>query len=181
VRHDTDYHVVRAKEDEDATRTADPRKTGGDMSLDLAGMWTHYVGLFSYPKISSDNLMILREERRALFREAVALPTCDRFVPLDFWAHARHRDDPFAAFLGEAGGVVHLALFNWAETARDMRIRHEATGDAVEAPAWETVAGSAETGQASGELTVRLRGHSSAVFRVRGADFERLRRRLVVH
>jgi alpha-galactosidase len=176
IHNDADYHVGRAKEDEDASLVANPRKTGGDMSVDLARMWTHYVGLFGGPKISGDNLTILRDERKALFREAIALPGCERYVPLDFWQRARDRDDPFAAFLGESGGEVYLALFNWSDAPRELRV-----GGWQRNGAPNLVSGSPETTWREGMLGVVLRARSSAVFRVGGAgDFDRLRQRLSV-
>src|SRR5690606_28736606 len=119
-----DYHVARGALDEDESLVKNPRKTGGAMPFALAEMWTHYMGLFGGPKISGDNLIILREERKDLFRRAVDLPACERWVPLDFWQHARNRDDPFRAILGVADGRVYLALFNWSETPATTRLEN---------------------------------------------------------
>ena len=141
-------------------------------------MWTHYCGLFSSAKISGDNLSILRDERRALFREAVALPACERYVPIDFWAHARDRDDPFAVFAGEAKGAVCLAVFNWHEEPREFRL----SGLAAERwRACEKISGPGEVQVRDVVLTVRLPRHSSAVLAMgRGVRFDDVRRALGV-
>jgi len=84
--NDADYHVARAAEDEDGARVKNARKQG-TLTLNEARMWSHYVGLFGGTKLNSDKLTLLREERRELFKQAVALPSCERYVPLDYWAH----------------------------------------------------------------------------------------------
>lgn len=177
--NDADYHVARGSADEDQHLVKNPRKTGGPMPYGLAEMWTHYVGLFGGPKLSGDNLLIMREERKDLFRRAVALPACERWLPVDFWHHGVNRDDPFRVFLGEAGGDVFLAIFNWNATpaafqlegfpegtpAR-LQVRH---GKAIFEPTPRTT------------VVVRLEGHHSTVLQLpAGADFTELARTLRV-
>ena len=76
-------------------------------------MWSDYVSLFGGIKINSDNLPTLREERKELLRNAYMLKTCDRFIPLDLWDHAKEKDDAFNIMLGENEDGLYLALFNW--------------------------------------------------------------------
>ena len=177
VINDTDYHVARNRHDEDEFLQKDPRKTGGDMPLNEDGMWTHFVGLFGSAKISGDNLTILRDERKALFRAAVALPSCDRFVPIDFWAHARERDDPPAVFLGAAGEHVYLAIFNWSDRPREFALRGLSP---VRGAGLERIGGAAELSVHEATCTISLTGHSSVVYRVNDALFDRLRKSLSV-
>jgi len=178
VLNDADYHVARGRLDEDETLVKDPRKTGGDMPYALAEMWTHYAGLFGGPRISGDNLTILRDERKALFRRAVGLPACERYVPVDFWAHGRTRDDPFSTFLGEAQGAVYLAVFNWAETPRQARL----SGLPASAIAGgEKLGGTAMVAARAGGVALDLPPRTSVVYRLEAkADFNRLRRALSV-
>jgi alpha-galactosidase len=120
--NDADYVVSRSAEDEDHTLVSNPKKSGGNMTLNEAEMWAWYVGLFGGPVLSGDNLPILREQRRELLRQAVALPKCDRFVPLDYWERGREQTDAFHVFLGEAKGRAYLALFNWSEEGQTYEI-----------------------------------------------------------
>lgn len=176
---DADYHVARSRHDEDADLTRDPRKTGGNMPLNEAGLWTHYVGLFGGPKISGDNLTILREERKALFRMAVDLPACERFVPLDFWQHGRDRDDPFGVFLGEASGRVYLAVFNWRTEPRTFRLGGLLP---AETQGVAQIAGDASLTRNATTLQVGLSARSSSIFAFDSAatDFDRLRHAMTV-
>ena len=175
VWNDADYHVVRAKEDEDATLVRNPQKTGGDLTLEEAEMWSNYVGLFGGTKLNSDNLGILRPERKKLFLDAVALPACARYVPLDFWAHGRTPQDSFQVMLGQAADGVYLAVFNWTDEARDYSL----TGLEVKAAGLECIRGRPVTTVHGDAIVIRLPAHRSAVFRLpAGADFDRLRHRI---
>jgi|JI10StandDraft_1071094.scaffolds.fasta_scaffold00117_28 alpha-galactosidase len=173
IWNDADYHVVRAAADEDqSVATAEGKK--GKLTANEAGMWTHYVGLFGGSKINSDNLPTLRPERKELFRQAVALPSCERFIPLDFWARARNRDDAYHVMLGAAAGSVYLAVFNWSDGPRQYRL------DGLP-PGTDRIAGEAgETGDAFG-CRITLAGRHSAIYRLpAGADFDRMRRQIQV-
>ena len=176
--NDADYHVARGSADEDQHLVKNPRKTGGAMPYGLAEMWTHYVGLFGGPKLSGDNLLILREERKDLFRRAVALPACERWLPVDFWQHGVNRDDPFRVFLGEAGGDVFLAIFNWNATAAAFHLDGLPEGT----PARVQVRhGKVVFEPAAGTAVVRLDGHHSVVLQLpAGANFTELARTLRV-
>lgn len=176
VNNDADYVVVRAKEDQEPTMARSAVKSG-TLTLNEAEMWTHYVGLFGGPKLNSDNLITLREERRALFRRAVALPTADRFVPIDFWQHARDDDDPPAVMLGEAAGVVHLAVFNWTDASRDFRLRGMQEKELQSVTKLE---GSGTTKSDESVLTVTLPPRHSMIFRLGGTTFDTLRKKLTV-
>jgi alpha-galactosidase len=175
---DADYLVVRAREDQDATLVKERIKDGGDLAQDEAEMWADYVALFSGPKIASDNLMILREERKALVRFAALQPSCARFVPLDFWEHARTRADPFQVFLGEAGRDVLLAVFNWNGAPHTYTFRGLPSGTSL---AGAVIRGAPEVARSENATQVTLGRHHAAIFRLpAGADFEQLRHALDV-
>jgi alpha-galactosidase len=175
--NDADYHVARGRADEDEFLVKNPRKTGGAMPFALAEMWTHYMGLFGGPKLSGDNLLILREERKALFRRAASLPACERWLPLDFWQHARDRDDPFRVFLGEAEGKVYLAVFNWAEAATTVEIKGFPAGVAEGA---RLLHGVVQLEERAGRIEIMLGGLHSAVLILPDGDFDSLGRSLDV-
>jgi alpha-galactosidase len=171
---DADYEVVRAKEDQDATLVKDRNKDGGDLTLNEAEMWTDYVALFSSTKIASDNLMILREERKALVRFAATQPSCSRFVPLDFWQHARARTDPFHVFLGEAGRDVFLAVFNWTDAPRTYASRGLPEAAVL---AHGCVRGIADVAAADGVTGIALAARHAVIFRLpAGTDFDHARK-----
>jgi alpha-galactosidase len=173
VYNDSDYHIARGAEDEDSSLVRNPKKSGAGLALNEVEMWTHYVGLFGGSKINSDHLPILRDERAELFRRAVSLPMCERFVPIDFWAHERTELDPPSVVLGEAEGRVCLAVFNWSDEPREFRI------GGLPSAAWsslEKLGGQPETAVAPEGLRVLLPGRHSAIFRTDGIDFDTARR-----
>lgn len=172
VYNDADYQVARAKEDEDNTlvRNADKQ---GKLTLNEAEMWADYVGLFGGTKLNSDNLLTLRPERQELFRHTVALPACQRYVPLDFWQHGRDREDAFHVMLGEAGDAVYLAVFNWSDSDRTYTI---AGGPKA---GLQSVCGETRADESGGNLRLSLAAKHSAVFKLpAGSDFDQLRRSL---
>ena len=97
---------------------------------------------------------------RIRFRRAVALPACERWVPLDYWQHARNRDDPFRVLLGVADGRVYLAVFNWSEQSATIGLDRFPSGTTGRA---RLLHGEAGLTVESAALTVSLAGHSSAV------------------
>lgn len=170
VQVDSDYLVVRAKEDQDATMVKDD---GGKLTLNEAEMWTAYVALCSGPKIASDNLMSLRDERKDLVRFAATRPPLTRFVPLDFWQHARARADAFQVFLCEAGREVYLLLLNWDEATRS----YTAQGLPVEAlPEKAIVHGNAEIVRGEAGVQITLAPRHTAILRLSEIDFDRARK-----
>ncbi len=175
VYNDADYLVLRAKEDQDQSLTRSAVKSG-TLTLNEAEMWAHYVGLFGGTKLESDNLPTLREERRALFRHAAALPTADRFVPIDLWQHARSDDDPPSVVVGAAGTEVFLAIFNWTDGPKTSRLRGLPD---VSRPLVE-MGGTGVWIREENAVKVTLEPRRSMIFRVSLADFDTLRRNLSV-
>mgnify|MGYP001157911799 CR=1 FL=1 len=172
VYNDADYQISRSREDQDATLVPDPSKDAKDLARNEVEMWGNYVGLFSTAKLNSDNLPILRPERREIFKQAVRLPNCSRFVPLDFWSRARTLEDAFHVMLGEAADGVYLAIFNWSDTTH----RYRFAGLPAMAAA-SKVAGDIVAESKAGSFEVELKGMHSAVYRLPpGAKFDTLRK-----
>jgi alpha-galactosidase len=173
VYNDADYHVARAKEDQDDTLVKAGNKDGKNMTLNEAEMWTHFVALCGGPRLNSDNLVTLREERRALFRFAAGFPTAERYVPLDFWAHARDDEDVSSAILTKAKGDVYLGTFNWTDADKKWVL----TGlTAADLKGLSKVSGAAVTDATAGTLTITLPARHSTIFKLAGGDFDRLRK-----
>ncbi len=178
VHNDADYHVVRAKEDQDETLVKAANKDGKNMTLNEAEMWTHFVALCGGPRLNSDNLPTLREERRALFRFTADFPTAERYVPLDFWAHARDDEDVSSSILTQAKGDVYLGVFNWT-VAEKKWIVTGLTADDLKI--FSKMSGAAETESSVGKLTITLPARHSTLFKLTGGDFDRLRKTIQIN
>ncbi|MEN8203128.1 MAG: glycoside hydrolase family 36 protein [Bacteroidota bacterium] len=176
--NDADYMVFRSREDEDDRVQKLSHKRGGDVTLNEAGMWADYTSLFGNAKLSSDNLLILRDERKELIRSAFSMHSCDEFVPLDLWQRASSREDACTFFLGRQGDHIYLALFNWEERGREFTISGfpESKRQSL-----VQIKEPVELDIDSGALHVELGPHSSALFRYRGnAGYPVLRRSLKI-
>ena len=176
VQNDADYLVVRSKEDEEAERAWGKNKFGGDITLDEAGMWSDYVSLFGGIKISSDNLLTLREERKNLVKKAFSLKTCDRFIPLDLWDHAKNKEDAFNLMLGENEDGIYLALFNWDLDARQFTM----SGFPASTEVLRGISDGSEYKPENGTVTISLQGHKSMILKIQGnSTFDELRKAIV--
>jgi alpha-galactosidase len=112
---DADYLVFREAADEDDRVSKDPKKFGGSLAMHEARTWADYLKLFGNARLQSDNLMLLRPERKALVKEVFAWPVMDESVPLDMWQKATSREDGFELILARKGGQIFLGVFNWGD------------------------------------------------------------------
>ncbi|MCF8379219.1 MAG: alpha-galactosidase [Bacteroidales bacterium] len=173
VQNDADYLVLRNKDDEEAERAWGKHKFGGDVSLEEAKMWTDYVSLFGGIKISSDNLITLREERKELIRDAFSLKSCDRFIPLDLWDHAKDNGDAFNIMLGENEDGIYLALFNWDTADQEFMLE----GFPVSIKTLQNISDDSEYQLSQGSLTIKLQTHTSMILKIDdGSNFDELRK-----
>lgn len=178
VHNDADYHVVRAKEDQDETLVKAANKDGKNMTFNEAEMWTHFVALCGGPRLNSDNLPTLREERRELFRFAAGFPTAERYVPLDFWAHARDDEDVSSSILTQAKGDAYLGIFNWTDAEKKWIV---AGLTVEELKVFSKVSGAAVTEAAAGKVTITLPARHSSLFKLAGGNFDRLRKAIRIN
>lgn len=119
---DPDYLVFRATADEDAAVSKEGKKSGGSLTQKEAAMWADFVSLFGNCRLSSDNLMTLRPERKALLQAVFKMPTMDETVPLDLWQHAKNRSDSFELLLARKGDEAYLGIFNWSDTSKNYAV-----------------------------------------------------------
>ncbi len=119
---DCDYLVFRAAEDEDERVSGDKGKSGGSLTLNEARMWSDFASLFGNARLASDNLTLLRPERKALIQTAMAHPFMDEVVPLGYWRHAADGADAFTRLLARRGDAIYLALFNWGAAPATERL-----------------------------------------------------------
>lgn len=175
VQNDADYLVLRNKDDEEAEKAWGKSKFGGDVSLNEAKMWADYVSLFGGIKISSDNLLTLREERKELVRFAFSLKSCDRFIPLDLWDHATNKEDAFNIMLGENEDGIYMALFNWDPE----EIEIELSGNPVSELQFTNVDDASKINPLDGSFKINLSGHTSLILKIDGdKNFDELRKEI---
>ena len=173
VQTDADYLVVRNKADEDSTRAQGRNKFGGDVTLNEAKMWADYVTLFGGVKLSSDDLNLLRPERKDLVKKVYAIKTCNRFIPIDMWDKARNEEDAFNIILGTNDQGVFLALFNWNSEDLGIKLSNIPTDkleivNQVEKPTFKTEKQS---------LSINLKPRTSVIFKLNDkADFDKVRK-----
>jgi len=176
VQNDADYIVVRNKEDEDSNRAQGKNKFGGDVTLNEAAMWADYVTLFGGIKLSSDDLNLLRPERKELVKKAFSIKTCNRFIPIDLWDKAKNNEDAFNIMLGTNDQRVYLALFNWNSEELGIKLSNIPTDK------MEVITGEKEPTFTAGNsaLDIKLKARTSAIFKLKnGADFDEVRRQIV--
>lgn len=115
---DVDYLVFREGADEDDRVSGDPMKSGNVLPINEARTWADYNKLFGNCRLQSDNLNLLRAERKALVREVFDWPAADESVPLDVWTKAADRNDGFEMILSRRGEQIFLGLFNWGDAPK---------------------------------------------------------------
>jgi alpha-galactosidase len=119
---DADYLVFREAADEDEKVSAEKVKRGGSLAMHEAQMWADFNKLFGNCRLSSDNLVTLRPERRALVREVFDFPAMDETIPLDYWKHATAKADGYELLLARRGERIYLGLFNWSDVKKEYHI-----------------------------------------------------------
>jgi len=175
VQNDADYIVVRNKDDEDATRAQGKNKFGGDVTLNEAAMWADYVTLFCGIKLSSDDLNLLRPERKELVKKAFSIKTCNRFIPIDLWDKAKHNEDAFNIILGTNDQGVFLALFNWNDEELGINLSNISTDNLELVNNDKQPAYKAE----NNTLDIKLKSRTSLIFKLSNdTNFDKLRNEL---
>lgn len=175
VQTDADYLVVRNKDDEEPERAWGEDKFGGNTTYNEAKMWSDYISLFGGIKINSDNLLTLRNERKNLIKNAFALKTSVRFLPLDLWEHAKNKNDAFNILLAENTDGVYLAIFNWDEKNKKFEIGGLQNTTLLE------VISNEKMNITDGKLVFDTKSHSSIILKVDGKNFDSLRKSITIN
>ncbi|MEX0982594.1 MAG: glycoside hydrolase family 36 protein [Bacteroidales bacterium] len=115
---DADYLVFREAADEDETVTDKNNKSGGSLSLNEAQMWADFNKLYGTCRLSGDKLTTLRPERLDMLTEVFDSPVMDETLPIDFWQHAKDKQDGYELILGHDGENIYLGIFNWSDKVR---------------------------------------------------------------
>ncbi len=166
--NDADYLVLRNKEDEEPERAWGQYKFGGNTTYDEAKMWSDYIALYSNMKINSDNLLTLRKERKELINNAFSFKTARRFIPIDFWNHAKDRNDSYNVLLAENEDGVFLSLFNWDNSDRQFVIEGIGKTRVIDTKTKR------KDEVLYGKLKINLKKHSSSILKLEGKDFTTL-------
>jgi alpha-galactosidase len=174
VQADADYLVVRNKDDEEPERAWGENKFGGNTTFDEAKMWSDYVALYGGPKISSDNLLTLRPERKKLIDNAFAYKTAKRFIPLDMWNHAKDRNDAFNIMLAENEDGVFVSLFNWDKTDKKFNIEGLSNTKIIDTFTKKIVKTN------NNKLLITLKSHSSIILKVENSTFDILKNKVQI-
>lgn len=172
VRNDADYLVVRNKDDEEPDRAWGKKKFGGNVTFDEAKMWSDYIALNGGVKISGDNLLTLRDDRKRLIKNSFEFETASRFIPLDLWDHAKEKNDAFNIMLAENDNGIYLSLFNWDDTDTDFRINGLQDTKVI------NTASKKNYELSNGVLQIKLKNHCSIILKVEGKSFDSLRKKI---
>lgn len=119
---DADYLVFREEADEDAGVSEEKTKRGGSMTFNEAQMWADFNKLYGSFRLSSDKLLTLRAERKALIKEVFEFPEMDEMVPLDFWQHGKDKQDGYELILARHGKDIYLGIFNWSDVTKEYNL-----------------------------------------------------------
>ena len=120
---DSDYLVFRAAADEDVSVSKEKKKFNGSLTLNESKMWADFCSLYSNCRLSSDNLVALRPERKALLKAVISYPVMDEIIPLDMWQHAQNKLDGFELLLSRKGKEVYLGIFNWEDNPKEYELK----------------------------------------------------------
>jgi len=120
---DADYLVFREAIDEDATVSQEEVKHGHNMTMNEAQMWADFNKLYGTARLQSDNLMILRPERKALVKEVFEFPAMEETVPLDFWEHGTNKQDGFELIIARKNKDIYLGVFNWGDKPKEYELK----------------------------------------------------------
>ncbi|MEJ7672663.1 MAG: hypothetical protein WKF59_08105 [Chitinophagaceae bacterium] len=106
---DPDYVVLRSEEE---TNERDGKKPS--LNYDEAAMWANFVSIYGNARFESDNIPLLKPEKKALIQKSFSMPFFNKTIPMDLWDHYNTYTDAPNFFLAKTdNGTICLGLFNW--------------------------------------------------------------------
>jgi len=167
---DPDYVVLRSEEE---TNERDGKKPS--LSYDEAAMWANYVSIYGNARFESDNIPLLKPEKKALIQKNFSMPFFNKTIPMDLWDHYNTYTDAPNFYLAKTdNGTICLSLFNWENKDASFTI----SGFKQDAGLKE-FAGDAQFKTANGKLLVPLKGVHSILLKYEGKEtFDQLRKEL---
>jgi alpha-galactosidase len=169
---DPDYLVVRGR---DETNERDGKKP--TLTNDEAAMWSNYVSIYGNARFESDNVTLLKPEKKKLVETSFSRPFFTKIIPMDLWDHYKSFSDAPNFYLTKTdNGIICLGLFNWDDKDATFIIEgFKQTG------AFKELNGTAQTKLESNRVLVPLKGVHSILLQYQGKEtFDQLRKQLKV-
>ncbi|MGI8637208.1 MAG: hypothetical protein ACR2KZ_17590, partial [Segetibacter sp.] len=167
---DPDYFVVRGKEE---TNERDGKKP--TLNYDEAAMWANYVTIYGNARFESDNIPLLKADKKQLIEKSFSMPFFDKIIPVDFWDHYHTYTDAPRFYLAKAdNGIICLGLFNWENKDATFNIE-----GFKQMGSFKQMGGDTEVATKNDRLSVALKGVHSILLQYRGKEtFDQLRKQL---
>lgn len=109
---DPDYLVLRSKEESNEKDGKNP-----SLTIEEANMWANYVSIFGNVRFESDEISLLKPEKKKVIERTMAMPFFNKAIPMDFWEHFKTDIDAPNFFLARGNnGEICVGLFNWNKT-----------------------------------------------------------------
>lgn len=167
---DPDYFVVRGKEE---TNERDGKKP--TLNYDEAAMWANYVSIYGNARIESDDIPLLKPDKKQLIEKSFSMPFFDKIIPIDFWDHYQTYTDAPRFYLTKAdNGIICLGLFNWENKDATFNIE-----GFKQMGSFKQMGGDTEVAMKNDRISVALKGVHSILLQYRGKEtFDQLREQL---
>lgn len=169
---DPDYLVVRSA----AESNKEDRKKPS-LTYDQAQMWSNFVSIFGNVRLASDELNLLKDEKKKILVKTFDMPFFTTCIPVDLWSHYKTDSDAPNLYLAKtADGIICLGVFNWDDKDASFTISgfknessfKEFSGD----KAWQTN---------NNSLSISLKGIHSVLLKYNGKEsFEKLKEELML-
>lgn len=167
---DPDYLVVRNKDEMDGKGAKKPT-----LSVDQAAMWANYVSVYGNDRFNSDDITLLKPEKKQLIQSCMAKPFFDKVIPMDMWDHYKTETDAPCFYLAKNdNGTICIGLFNWDNTDAVFNVNGFTQNASLKA-----FDGSMEVKVMNGRFSIPLKGVHSVLLQYKGKEsFETLSAKL---
>lgn len=167
---DPDYVVLRSAEE---TNERDGKKPS--LNYDEAEMWANFVSIYGNARFESDNIPLLKPEKKALIQKSFSMPFFNKTIPMDLWDHYNSYTDAPNFYLAKTDNDrICLGLFNWEGKDASFTV----SGFQQDA-GFKEFTGDAQFKTANGRLIVPLKSVHSILLQYEGQEtFDQLRKRL---
>lgn len=167
---DPDYLVLRSKEE---SNERDGKKPS--LNYDEASMWANYLSIYGNVRFESDNIALLKPEKKELIKRTFSMPFFNNVIPMDLWDHYTTYTDVPNFFLAKTdNGTICIGLFNWENSDADFTV----SGFKQNASLKE-FNGATQLQTANGNISLPLKGVRSILLEYKGKEtFDQLRKQL---
>ena len=123
---DSDYLVVRGKDEYDPAHRVSRAKQIGSATLSDARVWCDFSAIPAHINLAGDNMNYLAEEKRAMIREVMAQTPADEIFALDFLGG--NSTTAVECILSDQAGEIYINLFNWDDAEKTVVLSGAVTG-----------------------------------------------------